>query len=233
MIRAAGKQLSTDVAVVTALRVRSRDDMPPRRSTVGPKPAPRPRRGSPDDTHTRLVQAAAECFNRDGYEGTDSNRIAREAGYSPGTFYKHFVDKRQIFMAVYEEWVSKEWREVSAHLAAEGTAQERAEEIVGMFLEHHRRWRGFRASLRALVSQDAEVRNFYRAQRRHQLGLLEGIRSTLGDKGSREADALLLFSLERTSDAIADGEPEALQVNAEGLRALLVGLVRARLSPRK
>lgn len=201
-----------------------------RSRSLAPKPAPRPRRGSPDDTHTRLVQSAAECFNRDGYDGTDSNRIAREAGYSPGTFYKHFVDKRQIFMAVYEEWVTKEWREVSAHVAAEGTPQERAEEIVRMFLEHHRRWKGFRASLRALVSQDADVRNFYRAQRRHQLGLLEGIRSTLGDEGSREADALLLYSLERTSDAIAEGEPEALHVSAEGLRALLVDLVRARLS---
>jgi AcrR family transcriptional regulator len=197
-----------------------------RRSTLGPKPAARPSRGSPDDTHARLVQAAAECFNRDGYEGTDSNRIAREAGYSPGTFYKHFVDKRQIFMAVYEEWVAKEWREVSARVAAEGTAQQRAEQIVRMFLEHHRRWRGFRASLRSLVSHDEKVRNFYRAQRRHQLGLLE----QMPNPGSREADALLLYTLERTADALADGEPEALHVSAEGLEKLLVGLVHARIS---
>ena len=202
-----------------------------RRTSIAPKPAPRPRRGTPDETHTRLVQAAAECFNRDGYDGTDSNKIAREAGYSPGTFYKHFTDKRQIFMAVYEDWVQKEWREVSSHVAAEGSVQSRAEQIVSMFLEHHRRWRGFRASLRALVSQDAEVRNFYRAQRRNQLGLMEKIRTDLGNEGSRESDALLLYTMERTSDAIADGEPDSLQLNAEALRALLVDLLITRLTP--
>src|SRR5690606_17709581 len=53
----------------------------------------RPRRGTPDGTRERLIAAAAEVINRDGYFGTDSNAIARAAGYSPATFYKHFEDK--------------------------------------------------------------------------------------------------------------------------------------------
>ncbi len=52
-----------------------------------------------DDTRDRLVAAAARAFNRAGYHGTDSNRIARAAGYAPATFYKHFADKRAIFVA--------------------------------------------------------------------------------------------------------------------------------------
>ncbi len=202
-----------------------------RRTAIAPKPAPRPRRGPPEETRNRLVQAAAEIFNRDGYEGTDSNRIAREAGYSPGTFYKHFVDKREVFLAVYEEWVTREWREVSAHAAARGTARERAEQIVRMFLAHHRRWRGFRASLRALVSYEPAVRDFYRAQRRKQLELLARMREAVGVPGSREADALLLFTLERTSDAFAEDEPESLKLSSEALHALIVDLVTARLEP--
>lgn len=70
--------------------------------------APRPSRGTPEETRERLVVAAAQLFNRVGYDGTDSNRIAREAGYAPGTFYKHFRDKKEIFLAVYEGWVTKE-----------------------------------------------------------------------------------------------------------------------------
>jgi AcrR family transcriptional regulator len=192
---------------------------------IAPRVAPRPVRGSPDETRGRLVRAAAEVFNRDGYDGTDSNRIAREAGYSPGTFYKHFADKREVFLAVYEEWVAREWRDVSATVAAQASADERAEQIVTVFLEHHRRWRGFRASLRALVATDPDVRDFYRAQRRRQLELLE----QLGGGRSREADALLLFTLERTADAFAEREPEALRLSADALRALVVDLVRARL----
>jgi len=204
-----------------------------RRPAIAARPPPRPRRGTPEDTRGRLVQAAAEIFNRDGYDGTDSNRIAREAGYAPGTFYKHFPDKRQIFLAVYAEWVEREWRDVSQTIEAGGMPEDVATRTVDIFLGHHRRWRGFRASLRALVTADVEVRDFYRAQRRKQLELLAELRrNRSGDTDSREADLLLLFTLERTADALAEDEPEALEVRPELLRKLLVDLVRARLDRR-
>jgi AcrR family transcriptional regulator len=62
----------------------------------------------------RLVAAGANEFNRVGYGGTDSNRIARAAGYAPGTFYKHFADKRDVFLAAYEAWVTAEWNTIGA-----------------------------------------------------------------------------------------------------------------------
>jgi AcrR family transcriptional regulator len=205
----------------------------PRRSPIARVSSERPQRGSPEQTRQRLVLAAAEAFNRDGYAGTDSNRIAREAGYAPGTFYKHFEDKRAIFLAVYADWVAREWKDVSATLAESATAAERARAIVEMFLEHHRRWSGFRASLRALVATDAEVRDFYRDQRRRQLEMLADIRRERGHRArSREEDALLLYTLERTADAIAEDEPRALGVALAPLRQLLVDLVERRLEPR-
>ena len=203
-----------------------------RRGTLAPDPPPRPRRGSPEETRERLVQAAAECFNRDGFDGTDSNRIARAAGYSPGTFYKHFADKVAIFLAVYDEWVSREWRDVSLTLAEGGTATEQAHRIVDIFLAHHRRWRGIRASLRALVTTEPTVREVYREQRRRQFVLLDELQRKLGGPTtSREENALLLFSIERTADAVAEGEAEALGLGEEALRALLADLVRRRLEP--
>jgi hypothetical protein len=143
---------------------------------------------------------------------------------------------------VYEEWVAREWREVSATVLAGGSALERAQRVVAIFLEHHRRWRGFRASLRALVASDTEVRDFYRQQRRKQLSLLARLRralgrmaegsgrnETVGGRGTREADALLLFTLERTADAFAEGEPEALALRPAALQSLIVDLVRVRI----
>jgi len=197
-----------------------------------PGASPRPRRGTPEETRRRLVQAAAEVFNRDGYDGTDSNRIARAAGYAPGTFYNHFADKRQVFLAVYADWVAQEWRDISTTIAAAGSAAQRSERIVDVFLGHHQRWRGFRASLRALVSADAEVRDFYRAQRRLQLELLAELRRGARVRaGSREADVLLLFTIERAADALADGELDALNARREVIRDLLLELVKARLAP--
>ena len=68
---------------------------------------PRPRRGSPEQTRRRLIHTAAQLFNQVPYWETDSNQIAKAANYSTGTFYRHFKDKREVFIAAYREWVQK------------------------------------------------------------------------------------------------------------------------------
>jgi AcrR family transcriptional regulator len=167
----------------------------------------RPRCGTPAQTRERLVAAAAILFNRAGYHGTDSNRIARAAGYSTGTFYKHFKDKREIFLAAYETWVASEWKAVAAELSAGGAPHAIARRLVDLSVDFHTRWRGLRASLLELVFTDDHVRRFYRQQRRRQLDVMAGIRATIGAPArSREEDAIHLFTTERTFDAIAQGE---------------------------
>ena len=190
----------------------------------------KPRAARTEDTRARLVDAAARAFNRGGYHGTDTNRIARAAGYAPATFYKHFADKRAIFLAAYERWVATEWDAIGEALAAGGSTDAIAARVVDLVLEHHRRWRGLRASLLARVVVDAEVRRFYRAQRRRQLGLLAGLGS--GERAtprSRAEDAILIFTLERTCDAIANGERRDLGLDVEPVLEAIRARVRARL----
>jgi AcrR family transcriptional regulator len=188
----------------------------------------RPRRGRPAQTRERLLAAAAVEFNRVGYHGTDTNRLARAAGYAPATFYKHFTDKRAIFLAAYADWVTAEWTRVEQVLRAGGPPAQLAAAIVDAVLEMHRTWRGLRASLRALVAADADARAFYRAQRRRQLERLAALRAR-GSAATATDDALLLFTLERVCDAIADGELRDLGVDidamVERLRALIIAHV--------
>ena len=185
----------------------------PRRSTA------RPRRGRPEDTRDRLIAAAAEVFNKSGYRGTDSNRLARAAGYAPATFYKHFPDKRAIFLAAYEAWVTAEWEAVESIVRARGERTLLAERLVDSTLARHRRWRGLRASLRALVAEDATARAFYRRQRRRQLRLLA--RLTSRDGRPRAEHAVLLYTLERVCDALADGELADLGLTVDEVTRLL------------
>jgi AcrR family transcriptional regulator len=193
--------------------------------------AARPKRGAPSDTRDRLVAAAAAVFNRDGYHGTDSNRLARAAGYAPATFYKHFPDKRTILLAAYEAWVTSEWQAIGSALRAATTPAERAERIVALVLAHHRRWRGLRASLRALVATDAVARRFHRAQRRRQLDLLAAMRRPVADEAAaRTDDAVMLFTLERTLDAVAEGEIAALGLDVTPVLARLRAMVRDTLA---
>jgi len=172
---------------------------------------PRPVRGTAEETRARLISTAAEIFNRDGFGGTDSNRIAREAGYAPGTFYKHFKDKKALFLTVYERIADTECAAFSVVMAQGGRAEERAGKLVDLVLGHHTQWRTLRSSLRALVASSEDVRDRVRAKRRDQLRLMDQLRLLHGlHKRTAEQDALLLFTLERLCDAIADGETEAL-----------------------
>jgi AcrR family transcriptional regulator len=189
-------------------------------------PGRRPRRGTPAETRARLVAAAARVFNRDGYHGTDSNRIARAGGYAPGTFYKHFPEKRAVFLAAYEAWVGAEWRAIAAEVARSEPPHALARRIVALVLGHHRRWRGLRASMLGLLATDRQVRAFYRRQRRLQLGMLRALRQRFhGSPRSAEEDAVLLFTLERVADAAAQGELHDLGLSAARTIAMLQALV--------
>ena len=191
----------------------------------------RPRRGSPESTRERLVAAAAALFNRFGYEGTDSNRIARAAGYATGTFYKHFKNKKEIFLAAYQTWVSAEWKAIEMDLSAAGKPEEIAQRLVSTAIDFHTRWRGLRASLLQLVFSDQTVRRFYRAQRRRQLDVMAELRARIGGRPHRrEEDAIHLFTTERTYDAIANGEVEALGLDRAALVKSMVRRVLAVLN---
>jgi AcrR family transcriptional regulator len=169
------------------------------------------KRGDPAETRKKLIAAAAREIERHGYHGTDTNKIARAAGYAPGTFYKHFPDKRAILLAAHEAWVSAEWDAIDARATPDA--------IIDFVLDHHRRWRGLRASLRVLVLTDPTVRRFHRAQRRRQLARM----------GGRPGGALLLLEVERVADAIADGELASLGVSRTVARRHLIARVRAHL----
>jgi len=189
---------------------------------------PRPRRGSPDDTRERLVEAAATVFNEIGYFATDSNKLARAAGYSPGTFYQHFPDKRAVFLAAYERWVEDEVGDLGARRLAAVDPAARARTFARVVVAHHRRWGVLRASLRALVLTDDVVRDYVLARRRRQLAGLAALRRQLAlPPGTRADDWSLLLLLERVADSIAWGEAAALGVPVAGLERALIRALSA------
>jgi AcrR family transcriptional regulator len=213
-------------------------------STTRKKPPVR----APEETRSKLVEAAGKLFNSVGYFGTDSNRIAREAGYAPGTFYVHFADKREIFLEVYRGWVDSEWRAIAAAIAPEKGAGARSPSlrspslrsqslrsqslrIAQAVLRHHREWRMFRKSLRALTVTDERVHQARVAQRARQIAQTAELLKARGvtQTPARIYANLLLFEI--LCDAVADGDTATLGLKERDILARLAADVDALLEP--
>lgn len=176
------------------------------------------------DTKEKLIDAAIREFKTHGYGGTDTNRIAARAGFAPQTFYRHFRDKLEIFLAVYRRWEDEEGAVVASLVEKRAGAAALADAIVA----HHRAYLMFRRSLRALSVEHPGVR---KARAQSRLRQIENTIRITG-MGSKDALAPVLFQIERLSDAIAEGEIADLGANEATARAALAQLLSELRSPR-
>jgi AcrR family transcriptional regulator len=188
---------------------------------------------APEETRGKLVEAAGKLFNSVGYFGTDSNRIAREAGYAPGTFYVHFAaaiapekgaDARSL------EHVPEKWKPVfrKGHATGQESLSLRIAQAV---LRHHREWRMFRKSLRALTVTDERVHQARVAQRARQIAQTSELLRARGvtQTPARIFANLLLFEI--LCDAVADGDTAALGLKERDILARLAADVDALFEP--
>jgi AcrR family transcriptional regulator len=187
----------------------------------------RPRRTrDPRESRRALVDAAADIFNTVGYHGTDTNRIAIAAGYTPGTFYTHFQDKRSIFLEVYRRWVDEEFAAISEVMKSSDVTVRR-QRLAKSVLEHHRKWRTFRASLCALYAIDDEVRSARLKERERQIELVIRNAKAAGRTPPTRAEALSSLLIgEALCDTIATGDAKTLGVKDSELLELFMESMR-------
>jgi AcrR family transcriptional regulator len=176
-------------------------------------------------TRAALLDAAEAEFNAHGFEGTDTNRIARAAGFAPQTFYRHFDDKRAAFLAVYERW----WKHESSALEeAGGGGPPGSEAAARVTLAFHTKWRGFRRALRHLAIVDPKVRAARTAARRAQIARIREFSNQTSRSDEDLAAALL--KAERICDAAAEGELADLGLSRAAVKALVARAVKELLA---
>jgi AcrR family transcriptional regulator len=157
-------------------------------------------RESREATSERLLQAAAREFNEHGFGGTDTNRIARRAGFAPQTFYRWFQDKEEIFIKTYVRWTREEFAFINTLLAENASDLRVARAIVA----HHKAYLVFRRSLRQLSVQNDVVRAARAQSRLNQIAYVKSLSpKVLRDDASI---ATMLLQTERLADALAEGE---------------------------
>jgi TetR/AcrR family transcriptional repressor of nem operon len=63
-----------------------------------------------------VLDAATDCFWRDGYEATSVRDLAAEMGIAGASLYNAFGDKRSLFRAVLQRYAERSMRARIAHL---------------------------------------------------------------------------------------------------------------------
>ena len=80
-----------------------------------------------EETHERIVQAAARAIRRHGYAGVGVAEVMKEAGLTHGGFYAHFKSRDELLV----EALARAGSDSGAHIAR--AAQTRQARGVSMF----------------------------------------------------------------------------------------------------
>ena len=84
-----------------------------------PRPPRLSRAESKAETRRRLLEAAAEVFNRHGFQGGSIEEICAEAGFTRGAFYSNFESKEQLFVELLHARVYDDFRRMIESVPAD------------------------------------------------------------------------------------------------------------------
>ncbi len=163
-----------------------------------------------EDTRTLLLRAAATEFIEHGFAGTDTNRIARRAGFAPQTFYRWYKDKIDIFVQVYQVWEDAETAILGELMARQATSLQIAEALA----EGQRSFLIFRRHLRQLAYDHPEIKQARADSRKRHIAALREWQPRL--TADDATVAAILLQLERLCDAIAEGELADMGLSEHG-----------------
>lgn len=81
-----------------------------------------PRQERSRQTVERIIAAGRSVLSEHGYDAFSTNRVAAQAGVSPGSLYQYFPDKSAILTIVIDRYWDEVAEEVAASLSRRGTA---------------------------------------------------------------------------------------------------------------
>jgi len=172
-------------------------------------------------TREKLVKTALLEFNSCGFEATNTNKIARAAGYAPQTFYRHFENKLAAFIAAYEYWQQEELQALNRSMHAH---DKHSTDVALTLLAFHQNYRTFRASLKKLAGEEPAVAAAREESRAAQVvHIAEGMPS-IGQNRAHILAAIL--SVEAITDGVAFGHFDGYTENQEVRAGLIADAVQ-------
>jgi AcrR family transcriptional regulator len=87
------------------------------------------------NTRAELIRAAARVYARRGFQAARIEEIAEQAGYSHGAVYSNFAGKEDLFLAVFEDYMTQRIQEVTKATQLEGSFAERARAAADQWMD--------------------------------------------------------------------------------------------------
>ena len=137
---------------------------PSRRSQPRPR-AREPLQARSRATRAKILDAAAELTQKQGFERTTMAEVAQQAGVGTGTLYRHFPDKRALLLELFDRWSERVAADRRGDLQAESLMREDPREFFAVWLRTlyermHDRNR-FYTEIHPLTHRDEELRERY------------------------------------------------------------------------
>ena len=79
------------------------------------------------DTKEKILITALHLFAKNGYEAVSVSMIAGKLGITKGALYRHFKNKRDIFLSIVERMKNADRERAEKYSMPEGTMEETAE----------------------------------------------------------------------------------------------------------
>lgn len=170
-----------------------------------------PTPGSPDETRARLVDAAAQVFSENGYDGSGVQAIAKRAGFTTGAIYGRFSGKAELLLAAIDERSNDEFDQLFAEHGFKADAADVLNHV-GAHLVRPGESTG-QLLLEAFVAarRDSEVAQL--------------LKERLEARAEQMAGLIEVAKVEGTIDAELDTQSLVRFVHAVGLGFLLYGAV--------
>ena len=144
------------------------------------------------DARERLVRAALDLFDEQGYSATTVSQIAERAGLTKSTFFRHFPDKREVLFAGQDTLC----RLLEKGIAASPTSATPLEAVAGALdavagaFTPERRDLGPKMHAAIMASSELQEREALK-----RVGLATAITSALKERGVLEPTASLAAEL--------------------------------------
>ena len=132
-----------------------------------------------DEVKSRILLAATENFERDGYAGASLRRIASDAGFTKGAVYSNFGSKPDLFGQVCTERLASGERDVVDALSPifssggnpDEVMRQISEKLTEILLEDAP-WQVILAEFRALARHDEEIAEAYTKLQKQRIAQL-------------------------------------------------------------